>query len=62
MAEVINLKAARKRKARVQAEQEAAGRRASFGRTPAEKARDEAAVRAEKEKLDRLQLDPPPKP
>jgi hypothetical protein len=60
MAEVINLKAARKRKARAQAAQAAAGHRAKFGRTPAEKARDEALARADKEKLDRLRLDPPP--
>ena len=60
MAEVINLKAARKRKTRAQASQVAAGNRAKFGRTPAEKARDEAQARADKEKLDRLRLDPPP--
>lgn len=61
MTEVINLKIARKRKAREQAARVAAGRRASFGRTPAEKARDKAAVRTEQEKLDHLRLDPPPK-
>ena len=60
MAEVINLKAVRKRKARAEAQQAAAGQRARFGRTPAEKARDEAQSRADKEKLDRLRLDPPP--
>lgn len=61
MAELINLKAARKRREREAAAREAAGNRARFGRTKGQKARDEAEARAGAEKLDGLRLDPPKK-
>lgn len=59
MAEVIGLKAARKRKAREQAARQAAENRARFGRTAAPKAQDEEARRRAEDKLDQLRLDPP---
>jgi hypothetical protein len=43
MAEIINLNKARKAKARVRAVDNAAANRAKFGRTKAEKMRDDAA-------------------
>lgn len=49
MAEVVNLRAARKAKARAAHESEAQANRAKFGRTRAEKARDKIeAERAER--------------
>ena len=50
MAEVINLRLARKARARNQAQGEAAANRAKFGRTAGEKAREAA----DKERADRL--------
>lgn len=49
MAEIINLRSARKARARIAHEQQAAENRARFGRTKAEKARD----RIEAERADR---------
>lgn len=60
MAEIINLKAARKRKVRAEAAQAGAGNRARHGRTKAQKIRDEAEKRAASDKLDALKLDPEP--
>jgi hypothetical protein len=40
MAEIVNLRMARKAKERAQAEQQAAENRAKFGRTKAQKAKD----------------------
>lgn len=45
MAEIVNLRRARKDKARRDAEVAAAANRASHGRTPAERKRDEAEAR-----------------
>lgn len=58
---VINLRLARKRKAREQAARQAAENRARHGRTPAQKQRDAALEAEARERLDRLKLDPPPK-
>ena len=49
MGEVVNLRRARKAKARIEAQATAATNRAAFGRTRAEKQRDTAA----RERLDR---------
>jgi hypothetical protein len=50
MAEVINLRTARKARARTEAQTQAAGNRARFGRTNGEKARDAMdAARAERQ-------------
>jgi hypothetical protein len=58
MAKIVNLRQARKRKQRAQAEQEAAENRARFGRTPAEKQRIEAEEAEARRKLDQLKRDP----
>jgi len=50
MAEIVNLRRARKQRARVEKEAEAAANRAKFGRTKTEKARDTL----EAERKDRL--------
>lgn len=59
VAEIVNLRMVRKRKAREQAERDAAANRAKFGRTPAQKARDEAETETARHKLDQLRRDPP---
>lgn len=59
MSNVVNLNKARKRKVRVEAEQQAAANRLHFGRTKAQKQRDAAAADAARRKLDQLKLDPP---
>lgn len=51
MTDIVNLKRARKLKARAQAEKEAANNRASFGRTKAEKKRSHTEAQAAKERL-----------
>ena len=60
MAEVINLNKARKRRERELAEQRAAENRVRFGRTPAQRALDEAQQRAARERLEQLRRDAPP--
>ncbi|HWU69070.1 MAG TPA: DUF4169 family protein [Stenotrophobium sp.] len=60
MATVINLNKARKRKARADAERQAAENRLRFGRSKAEKLRDAAAAAEARRKLDHLRRDEPP--
>lgn len=57
--ELINLRRARKAKARAQAAAEADVRRAQFGRSKADKAQSEAERRREADGLDAHRLDPP---
>lgn len=57
MGEIVNLRMARKRKARAEAETEAAANRAKFGRTKAEKTRDEKEAGALTHTLDQSKLD-----
>jgi hypothetical protein len=59
MADVINLRQARKRKARQAAADRAADNRAKFGRTPAQKAQEAAAAAEARRKLDQLKREPP---
>lgn len=59
MSKVINLNKLRKRKSREAAQVQAAENRARFGRTPAEKARDEAAAEESRRKLDLLKRETP---
>ncbi len=58
MAEIINLNKARKAKARVTAEKQAAENRVRFGRSKAQKQQDAAESEAMRRKLDSLRLDP----
>ncbi|ROH91779.1 DUF4169 family protein [Stagnimonas aquatica] len=58
MAEIINLNKARKAKARLSAEQQAAENRVRHGRSKAQKQQDAAATEAMRRKLDGLRLDP----
>lgn len=58
MAEVINLRRARKRRQREAAAAQAAANRAKFGRTPAEKARDADVLEEERRRLDQRRLEP----
>jgi hypothetical protein len=57
MADVVNLRHARKQKARADKEQEAAENRAKFGRTKGEKKRDRAEDKLGRKRLDQAQLD-----
>ncbi len=57
MSEIVNLRLARKRKARADKEQQAAGNRAKFGRTKAEKQRDAAEAGRDRRHLDQAKLD-----
>ena len=52
MAEIINLRKARKAKARAEKEAEAAGNRATFGRPKEERSKSEAAKKLLDRKLD----------
>lgn len=52
MAEIVNLRLARKRKARASKERDAAGNRAAFGRPAGEKAADRAEGAREARRLD----------
>lgn len=54
MAEIVNLRTVRKRKARAQAEAQAAQNRAKFGRTKEQKALDELEREAAQGRLDQL--------
>lgn len=60
MGNVVNFNKARKRKAREEAERQAAANRLQFGRTKAQKQRDAAAADEARRKLDQLKLDTPP--
>jgi hypothetical protein len=57
MADIINLKDLRKRKARAQKEADAAGQRLLFGRTKGEKQRDQIEKTAVIRKLDGAKRD-----
>lgn len=57
MGEVINLRRARKAKARVEAATTAAANRAAFGRTKAERAADAAEKARQNKTLDGAKLD-----
>ena len=58
MAEIINLKQARKTKARAAAEQDADANRRKFGRTKSEKVRDASEKQQAVKLLDSSRLDP----
>jgi hypothetical protein len=57
MAEIVNLRLARKRKAEAEKQAEAAGNRAAFGRPKRERKLTEAERRRETKKLDGHKLD-----
>lgn len=57
MGEIVNLRMARKRKGRDQAEADAATNRAKFGRTKAEKQRDETKAAKLARVVDQAKLD-----
>ena len=57
MGDVVNLRIARKRKGRDEAEAEAATNRAKFGRTKAEKKRDEQKAAELARTVDQAKLD-----
>lgn len=59
MAEIVNLRTARKRKARADKETEAAGNRARFGRTKAERERETAEKALAGKRLDAHKRDEP---
>ena len=56
MAEIVNLRQARKHRQRAEKEQQAAANRAKFGRTKAEKQRIDAEASLDRQRLDRLKL------
>lgn len=56
MADVVNLRQARKRKARADKAQQAAEKRAQHGRTKGEKARDAADAERVRRQLDHARL------
>jgi hypothetical protein len=58
MADVVNLRQARKRKARADKDQQAAENRAKFGRTKGETARDDADAARVRRHLDQAKLTP----
>lgn len=57
MAEIVNLRQARKAKGRASAETRAAGNRAAFGRSKAEKKAEEAAREKARRGLDGAKLE-----
>ena len=57
MAEIVNLRRARKDKARQQRESEAAANRRRFGRTKAEKANDKDAQERSRREVDGKKID-----
>lgn len=59
MAHIVNLNKARKRKLRLEGEQRAAENRIKFGRSKAQKKRDELAAVLAQERLDQLRREPP---
>ena len=56
MADVVNLRSARKRKARSAKDQQAAENRAKYGRTKAEKTREAAEAGRESRRLDQAKV------
>jgi hypothetical protein len=60
MAEIVNLRQHRKRKARARKEEAAAENRARFGMTKAERERNAATRTKEQRNLDGHRRDPPP--
>lgn len=58
MAEIVNLRMARKARARTVAEQKAAENRAKFGRTKAEKAVQRTEAEREARRLDGVRREP----
>jgi hypothetical protein len=58
MAEIVNLRQARKQKRRDDKERQAAGNRVKFGRTKAEKTRDATEAKREQRHLDQAKLTP----
>ncbi len=56
--QVVNLRQARKRKLRAEKERQAAGNRAKFGRSKAEKTRDAAEAERERRVLDQAKREP----
>lgn len=60
MAEIINLRSARKQAARDAARREASGNAARHGRTPAEKAREADELARARARLDGHKRDPDP--
>ena len=56
MAEIVNLRQARKRQARADKQQAADENRAKFGRTKGEKARDEDAAARGRRQLDQAKV------
>ena len=61
MGEIVNLRSHRRRRDKQDASRQAADNRSRFGRTPAEKKRDEAEAALSRAVLDgaRLEVDPP---
>lgn len=59
MADVLNLNKARKRKQRADAAREAAENRVKFGRTKAQKQRDEEEAAEAARRLEQLRREPP---
>ncbi len=57
MAEIVNMRRARKGKARAEKDARAAGNRTRFGRTKAEKRESEAESRRVEKKLDGKKID-----
>ena len=57
MAEIVNLRLARKARDRAQAEQDAAANRAKFGRTKAQKAQQESDAARQARTLDGAQIE-----
>ncbi|WP_039748415.1 DUF4169 family protein [Solimonas variicoloris] len=58
MAEIINFNKARKKKARAEAERQAAENRVRFGRSKAEKTLDAARAEDARKRLDQLHREP----
>lgn len=58
MAEIVNLRQSRKQKRRDDKERQAAGNRAKFGRTKAEKLRDAAEAEHDQRHLDQAKITP----
>lgn len=58
MAEIVNLRQARKRKERAAKERQAAGNRAKFGRTREEKRREALEADRDRRHLDQAKLTP----
>ena len=57
MADIVNLRQARKHKARVTKDRQAAENRAKFGRTKGEKAREDATAERTRAGVDQARLD-----